>query len=129
MGEKWCAKCATTRPLSEFWRNRDTADGHQAYCVACHRARHRYDLVAEAQHLPAEPLLAAAARLADLVGTTVTEVFEPYGEAALRAYQRARSSGRITRRKADELAVTIFHVHPVALWPDEWFIEPERMAS
>lgn len=35
MDTKFCPKCATTKPISEYYNNRGRADGLSAYCRAC----------------------------------------------------------------------------------------------
>ncbi len=37
--QKQCPDCTETKPVSEFWRNRATADGLYAYCKPCGRQR------------------------------------------------------------------------------------------
>jgi hypothetical protein len=32
---KRCPKCGETKPLTEFWKNRSTSDGVQAWCKPC----------------------------------------------------------------------------------------------
>lgn len=38
MDEKWCPACETTKPITEFYRNKGRADGLSGYCVECQRA-------------------------------------------------------------------------------------------
>lgn len=40
---KHCNKCNTTKPLSEFHRNKNKKDGHASTCKACNNARVRLD--------------------------------------------------------------------------------------
>jgi hypothetical protein len=39
MDTKYCKKCDTTKPVSEFWKNRGAKDGLQAYCKPCTSAQ------------------------------------------------------------------------------------------
>lgn len=32
---KYCTKCKTNKPLSEYWKNKTTKDGYQAWCKPC----------------------------------------------------------------------------------------------
>lgn len=32
---KYCSKCKTDKPLSEYWKNKTTKDGYQAWCKPC----------------------------------------------------------------------------------------------
>lgn len=32
---KYCKKCETEKPVSEFWKNKSTEDGLQAWCKPC----------------------------------------------------------------------------------------------
>ena len=32
---KYCTKCKTSKPLSEYWKNRSTKDGYQLWCKPC----------------------------------------------------------------------------------------------
>lgn len=36
---KFCSKCKQEKPLTEFYAAKSSADGKQAYCKACSRAR------------------------------------------------------------------------------------------
>jgi hypothetical protein len=38
-GHKWCADCATVRPLDDFVRTRATKSGFGSYCKSCHNLR------------------------------------------------------------------------------------------
>lgn len=38
-GQKYCASCKETKPLTEFPRNRSTSSGLATYCKPCHNAR------------------------------------------------------------------------------------------
>jgi hypothetical protein len=40
-GEKWCRRCETTRPVTDFAGNRSARDGLQAYCRECGAAIYR----------------------------------------------------------------------------------------
>lgn len=40
---KHCNKCDTTKPLSEFHKNKNKKDGHASTCKACNNARVRLD--------------------------------------------------------------------------------------
>jgi hypothetical protein len=32
---KYCPKCKTRKPLSDFWKNKTTTDGYQSWCKQC----------------------------------------------------------------------------------------------
>lgn len=34
---KHCPKCATDKPLSDFYKNKSRKDGHMGYCKECHK--------------------------------------------------------------------------------------------
>lgn len=76
VAEKTCPRCGTTKPVAEFYKNKRTKDGLQAYCKPCQnaaRARSRKAHPGEHQRYYAknkERVLArqAEARAADLEG-------------------------------------------------------------
>lgn len=35
---KRCAKCGEVKPVSEFYKSKESKDGLQSYCKECHRA-------------------------------------------------------------------------------------------
>lgn len=39
MTTKQCTRCAATFPLDDFYRNRNSTDGHQHYCKTCLKAQ------------------------------------------------------------------------------------------
>lgn len=63
-------------------------------------------------YLPAEPLVAALEAIPGL---------QHRNHRVGRALLRARASGRITLTQADYLAVKELHVHPSAIYGDEWW--------
>jgi Recombination endonuclease VII len=40
-GEKWCRRCESIKPLSQFARNKSAHDGHQGQCRSCAAAAYR----------------------------------------------------------------------------------------
>jgi hypothetical protein len=48
-GEKWCRKCETIKPLTQFAGNKSARDGHQAHCRSCAAAAYRLRRADEGQ--------------------------------------------------------------------------------
>lgn len=58
-GTKYCPKCKTVKPLSEFGSNRNSADGYNNYCKECFNGR-----MAEVRAANREERAATAERIA-----------------------------------------------------------------
>lgn len=48
-GQKWCRRCETIKPLTQFAGNKSARDGHQAHCRACAAAAYRLRRADEGQ--------------------------------------------------------------------------------
>jgi hypothetical protein len=81
--------------------------------------------------LDAAPLLAALDQRGGVAAVWRAAFGEPFigangqgrGRSVARAVQRARDTGRITRRAADVIAVDLLGMHPMDVFGDAWLLE------
>lgn len=43
IAEKMCTKCKTVKPVTEFYKNRNSKDGYHHSCKECHKKSQLYD--------------------------------------------------------------------------------------
>lgn len=111
---KPCRTCSVWQPYERFAKSRSRAGGYENQCAACRTAQR--NAPKPTAHLPVWPLNEYIKRQ-----YPKGSFWESVTETTARRVEKIIERGTINPFNADEVAVHVFAVHPVAIWGELWW--------